>query len=91
MAAQLWVRGEDKVRNFASIPNMLKMLSQLRKEGQVANAIFVHDRSNGWKLFAENSYFVRSGQEISAFLLESDAKKFAAAVGGKVTDLGEIQ
>lgn len=91
MAAQLWVQGEDGVRNFATIPNMLKMLPLLRKEGKVANAIFVHDRSNGWKLFAENSYFVQNGKEISAFLLKSDAENFAAATGGKVTDFRDLQ
>lgn len=91
MAAQLWVQGEDKVTSFASIPNMMKMLAKLRSEGKAADVMFVHDRNKGWKLFAENSYFVSNGGEISAFLLKQDADLFAASSGGQVTAFKELQ
>ncbi|MDJ0705770.1 MAG: ABC transporter substrate-binding protein [Leptolyngbyaceae cyanobacterium MO_188.B28] len=85
MAAQFWVQAEPTVTNFASIPNMIKQLNQLQDEGKAADVIFVHDRNKGWKLFAENSYYVTNGDEVSAFLLEADAKTFAAESGGQVT------
>ena len=91
IAAQLWIQGEETVSNFASIPNMIKMLAKLREEGKAADVMFVHDRNNGWKLFAENSYFVNNGGEISAFLLKEDAAKFAASSGGEVTAFKELQ
>lgn len=91
MAAQLWVEGEEKVMNFASVSNMLKMLPKLREENKVASAMFVHDREKGWKLFAENSYYVSNGEKISAFLLQEDAKQFAAKSGNKVADFKGIQ
>lgn len=91
MAAQLWVEGEEKVMNFASVSNMLKMLPKLREEDKVASAMFVHDREKGWKLFAENSYYVKNGEKISAFLLQEDAKQFAAESGTKVADFKGIQ
>ena len=85
MAAQLWIQAEPTVTNFASIPNMIKRLNQLQADGKAADVIFVQDRNKGWKLFAENSYYVTNGDQVSAFLLEADAKKFAAESGGQVT------
>lgn len=91
LAAQYWVQGEDTVTSFASIPNMLTALAQLQEEGQAADVMFVHDRNNGWKLFAENSYYVTNGDEVSAFLLESDAQQYAAASGGQMTAFRGLQ
>ncbi|MEM9164379.1 MAG: ABC transporter substrate-binding protein, partial [Cyanobacteria bacterium P01_F01_bin.4] len=85
MAAQLWIQEEPTVTNFASIPNMIKKLNELQADGKAADVIFVHDRNKGWKLFAENSYYVTKGDEVSAFLLEADAKTFASESGGQVT------
>lgn len=90
-AAQYWVQGEETVTNFASIANMVKALTALQAEGQAANAMFVHDHNNGWKLFAENSYFVSNGDEVAAFLLESDAQAYASQTGGTLTAFRELQ
>lgn len=91
LAAQIWIEGEDKVMNFASVPNMMAALQKMKAEGKTASAIFVHDRENGWKLFAENSYFVRNGNEVSAFLSENDAKAFASKSGTTVADFKGLQ
>ncbi|MGB3202121.1 MAG: ABC transporter substrate-binding protein [Nodosilinea sp.] len=91
LAAQLWVQGEEKVANYASIANMVKALSQLQSEGKAADVMFVHDYNNGWKLFAENAYFVSNGDEVTAFLLESDAQAYASASGGQMTAFRGLQ
>lgn len=91
MAAQYWVQGEEKVTNFASIANMLQSLAKLQEEGKAADVMFVHDRNNGWKLFAENSYYVTDGDDVSAFLLEADAQKYASESGGQVTAFRGLQ
>ena len=91
MAAQLWIQGEETVTNFASIGNMMQRLTKLRADGQAANVMFVHDRNNGWKLFAENSYYVNNGDGVSAFLLKEDANQYAASSGGQVTAFKELQ
>ena len=91
MAAQLWIQGEETVTSFASIDNMMEMLPKLRAEGQAADVMFVHDRNNGWKLFAENSYYVNNGDGVSAFLLKEDANQYAASSGGQVTAFKELQ
>ncbi|MEO0537551.1 MAG: ABC transporter substrate-binding protein [Cyanobacteria bacterium P01_A01_bin.123] len=91
LAAQFWVQEEETVTNFASIPNMLEALAALQAEGKAADVMFVHDRNNGWKLFAENSHFVSNGDEVSAFLLESDAEAYASESGGQVTAFKGLQ
>jgi NitT/TauT family transport system substrate-binding protein len=91
LAAQYWVEGEDKVTSFASIGNMLKALAKLQDEGKAVSVMFVHDRNSGWKLFAENSYYVTSGNQVSAFLLEEEAKTYAAKAGGQVTAFRGLQ
>ncbi|MEM6613959.1 MAG: ABC transporter substrate-binding protein, partial [Cyanobacteria bacterium P01_C01_bin.72] len=90
MAAQLWIQGEETVTSFASIENMVEMLPKLRAEGKAADVMFVHDRNNGWKLFAENSYYVNNGDGVSAFLLQEDAQQYAASAGGEVTAFRDL-
>lgn len=92
LAAQLWLKGEDKVRSYASIQNMMTALKKLQADGkQAVSAIFVHDRANGWKLFAENSFFVRSNDGISAFLTEKDAQTFAQQNNAQVVGFKGLQ
>ncbi|MGB3518680.1 MAG: ABC transporter substrate-binding protein [Elainellaceae cyanobacterium] len=91
LAAQFWVQGEETVRNFASISNMMKALMELQEEGQAADVMFVHDNNHGWKLFAENSYFVSNGDEVVAFLLEADAQAYALETGGQMTAFRRLQ
>ncbi|MBD1824260.1 ABC transporter substrate-binding protein [Cyanobacteria bacterium FACHB-DQ100] len=92
LAAQLWLKDEDKVRNYASIQNMMTALKKIQAEGkQAVSAIFVHDRTNGWKLFAENSFFVRNNDGISAFLTEKDAQAFAQTNGAQVVGFKGLQ
>lgn len=91
LAAQYWLQGDTKVTNFASISNMLRSLIQQKAQGEVADVIFVHDRNRGWKLFAENAYYVTTSSGISAFLLAADANAYAIANGSKVISFAEIQ
>ena len=92
MAAQIWLKGNDKVMNFASIKNMMGMLQKLKAEGkQDQGVIFVHDRSNGWKLLADNSFYVQNGNEVSAFLTQKEAQDFAQKSGVKVVNFKELQ
>lgn len=91
LAAQIWVKGDDKVLSFASIKTMLTKLKQLKSEGKTASVVFVHDRDRGWKLFAQNSFYVPNGNQVSAFLLEKDAQAFASKARAKVASFQELQ
>lgn len=91
MAAQLWVEGEDKVMSFASTENMMTMRDKLVSGGKKISAIFVHDREKGWKLLAENAFYVKDDNTTSAFLSQEDAKKFANETDGELASFEEIQ
>lgn len=91
LAAQYWLQGNASVTNFATIANMLKSLAQQKAQGKVTDVIFVHDRNQGWKLFAENAYYVNTSSGISAFLLAADANAFAIANGSKVMSFADVQ
>lgn len=91
LAAQIWVKGDTKVLSFASIKNALTKLQQLKTEGKTASVVFVHDRDHGWKLFAQNSFYVRSGDQVAAFLQEKDAQAFATKAGAQVADFQSLQ
>lgn len=91
LAAQIWVKDEDKILSFASIKNMFTKLQQLKAQGKTASVVFVHDRDQGWKLFAKNALYVPNGGQVSAFLLEKDAQTFASKARATVASFQELQ
>jgi NitT/TauT family transport system substrate-binding protein len=89
-AAQLWLRGEDKVRCYGGVAGLLLALRAL--PAQVApRAAFVHDRNSGVKLLASAAWYVKTGQQISAFLLKADADAWAKQHGGEVVDFAKLR
>ena len=44
-------------------------------KSKTPSVLFVHDRFQGWKLFATNAFYVDEDGMISSFLLKSDADK----------------
>jgi NitT/TauT family transport system substrate-binding protein len=83
-AGQIWVAGEEKVRLYKDVPSTLAALAALEKEGKKARVVFVHDRENGLKLFADKVWYVRSGDDIAAFLEQSRAEAWAQNKNGKI-------
>ena len=64
---------------------MVTAMSKLKAEGkQAKSTVFVHDFNKGWKLLAANSFFVRKGDDIAAFLTEKDAQAYAASQSAQV-------
>ena len=86
--AQVWVKGEDKVRHFASVENALKALKTLEAENTPIRAFYAQDRNSGIKLLGAQAWFVRADNgDVSAFLLKDQADAWARQHGGKVLDL----
>jgi NitT/TauT family transport system substrate-binding protein len=83
-AGQIWVKGEDKVRLYKTVGGTFAALEQLKKEGKPVRVAYVHDRSSGLKLFADKVWYVRSGNELAAFLEKSDAEKWAQSHQGEL-------
>ncbi|MFG5863184.1 ABC transporter substrate-binding protein [Metapseudomonas sp. CR1201] len=85
--AQIWVRGEDKVRHYASPEAALSALAQLEQEGKDIRAIYAQAADSGIKLLANQAWFVRNDKgELNAFLLKSQAEQYAQQHGGIALD-----
>ncbi|WP_454255070.1 ABC transporter substrate-binding protein [Pseudomonas sp. Marseille-Q8238] len=85
--AQIWVRGEDKVRHYASPEAALQALATLEEEGKDIRAIYAQAADSGIKLLANQAWFVRNGKgELNAFLLKSQAEQYAQQHGGTALD-----
>jgi NitT/TauT family transport system substrate-binding protein len=89
-AAQIWVRGEKKVRAYASVASALLALAEVETQGRAARAIFTHDRQSGLKLLGDKAWYVAAGLstrlELSAFLNREGAREWVRAHGGAVLD-----
>lgn len=85
--AEIWVKGEDRVRHYASPEAALAALAALEQGGGGARVVYAQDRNSGIKLFAAQAWYVRDPERrLSAFLLKGDAEAFAKAKGGEVLD-----
>jgi sulfonate transport system substrate-binding protein len=85
--AQIWVKGEPRVRHYASAENALKAVKAIESEGKAIRVVYAQDRESGIKLLGAQAWFVRTDSgEVSAFLLKEQAEKWAKDHGGKVLD-----
>jgi len=91
LAGQLWVQDEPTVRLYSSVQAALSAAGKLLSSGKKIRVIFAHDRVSGIKLFADRAWFVDQDGNLSAFLLKSDAEKWAKDQGGSVIDYADAQ
>lgn len=88
--AEIWVRGEPKVRHYASAQSAFSALASLKQEGKGIRAVYAQASDSGIKLLAEQAWFASDGKgQLSAFLLKGQAEQFATQQGGKVLDFTE--
>ena len=85
--AEIWVRGEDKVRQYASAESAFTALAALKQQGKNIRAVYAQASDSGIKLLADQAWFASDAKgRLSAFLLKGQAQQYAAAQGGKVFD-----
>jgi NitT/TauT family transport system substrate-binding protein len=90
--AQIWVKGEPRVRSYASAENALKALKTIETEGKTIRVLYAQDRESGIKLLGNQAWFVRAGDgEVSAFLLKDRAEAWANSHGGDVLDYAKAR
>jgi len=83
--AQIWVKGEPKVRDYASAEAAFTALDSLNKQGKAVRAVYAQAEDSGIKLLASQAWFASNKQgQLSAFLLKGQAQQFAQAEGGNV-------
>lgn len=85
--AQIWVKGEPRVRHYASAENALRALKDIEAEEKTVRVLYAQDRNSGIKLLGNQAWFVRADNgEVSAFLLKEQAEAWAKEKGGRVLD-----
>ncbi|WP_176471344.1 ABC transporter substrate-binding protein [Pseudomonas sp. Irchel s3a12] len=85
--AEIWVRGESKVRQYASAEEAFTALAALKQAGKNIRAVYAQASDSGIKLLAEQAWFASDAKgRLSAFLLKGQAQQYASAQGGKVFD-----
>ncbi len=85
--AQIWVRGEPKVRSYATASEALGQLAELKQQGKDIRAVYAQASDSGIKLLASQAWFVRGKDgALDAFLLREQADAFARQHGGEVAD-----
>jgi NitT/TauT family transport system substrate-binding protein len=85
--AQIWVRGEPKVRSYASPEEAVRELATLERDGKQVRAFYAQDRESGIKLLGDQAWFAKSADgQLNAFLLKDRAQAWAQAHGGQVID-----
>jgi NitT/TauT family transport system substrate-binding protein len=91
LAGQVWVQDEPTVRLYSSMQAALSAAGKLQNSGKKIRVIFAHDRLSGIKLFAERAWFVEKDSNLSAFLLKTDADRWAKDQGGSVMNYADAQ
>ncbi|MBA4108533.1 MAG: nitrate ABC transporter substrate-binding protein [Leptothrix sp. (in: Bacteria)] len=85
--AGLWVKGEPKVRHYATIEGALADLRTIEQGGKVARAVYVHDLIHRIKLFGNLSWYAIDAKgQLSAFLQKDAAAAYAKTNSGKLLD-----
>lgn len=91
LAGQAWVQDEPTVRLYSSLQAALSAAGKLENSGKKIRVLYAHDRLSGITLFAERAWFVEKDGNLSAFLLKTDADKWAKDQGGSVMDYAGAQ
>ncbi len=83
---QLWIEGEG-VKSYRSLEALFAAVTELAKAGRSVTASYVYDVRRGVKLFGASAFYVRGRDgALSAFMLRTDAARYAALVGTPVLD-----
>lgn len=85
---EIW-HSRDGVSAFASMPEFLKAMADIRATAALVNATYVYDVETGLKLFGKTAFWVKSGDDYATFLRKGEAEDFAAANGGALISFDE--
>ncbi|MFF4481278.1 ABC transporter substrate-binding protein [Streptomyces melanosporofaciens] len=79
---QLWLKGEDRLRTFATPAELLRFAASHRDR---VRAAYVPDATTGTRWFADRAIWVRDGRDLRAFVTPDNAHTWVAAHPGART------
>ena len=81
------MRGEPRVRSYASAREALGEAAKLKQQGKDIRAVYAQASDSGIKLLASQACFVQGRDgALDAFLLKEQAERYAQSNGGEVRD-----
>lgn len=90
--AQIWVKGEPKVRSYSSPEAAFADQKKLEKDGKQIRVVYAQDYDNGIKLLAKLAWFASDDKgHLHAFLQKDAAARFASANKGRFFDYAQVQ
>lgn len=90
--AQIWVKGEPKVRSYASPEAAFADQKKLQAAGKEIRVVYAQDYDSGIKLLAKLAWFASDDKgRLHAFLQKDAAAAFADANKGKYFDYAQAQ
>lgn len=90
--AQLWVKGEPKVRSYASPESAFADLKKLEAAGKEIRVVYAQDYDSGIKLLAKLAWFASDDKgHLYAFLQKDAAAAWASNNKGKYFDYAQAR
>ena len=90
--AQIWVKGEAKVRSYANPEAAFSDLKKLESNGKEIRVVYVQDYNSGIKLLAKLTWFATDDKgRLHAFLEKSAAQAWASSNKGKYFDYAQAR
>lgn len=90
--AQVWVKGEAKVRSYASPESAFADAKKIEAAGKQIRVVYAQDYASGIKLLAKLAWFASDDKgQLHAFLQKDAAEKFAASNKGKAFDYAQAR
>ncbi|MDB6061385.1 MAG: nitrate transporter substrate-binding protein [Verrucomicrobiaceae bacterium] len=90
--AQVWVKGEAKVRSYASPESAFSDLKKLEASGKQIRVVYAQDDASGIKLLAKLAWFASDDKgQLHAFLQRDAALAWANANKGKLLDYAQAR
>lgn len=90
--AQIWVKGEAKVRSYASPEAAFSDLKKLESAGKEIRVVYVQDYNSGIKLLAKLTWFAADDKgRLYSFLEKSAAEAWASSNNGKYFDYAQVR
>ncbi len=85
---EIW-HSRDGVSTFASAPEFLKGMADIRATAALVNATYVYDAETGLKLFGKTAFWVKAGDDYATFLRKGEAEAYASTNSGAVITFDE--
>jgi NitT/TauT family transport system substrate-binding protein len=90
--AQVWVKGEPKVRAYASPESAFADVKKLEAGGKEIRVVYAQDYASGIKLLAKLAWFASDSKgQLHAFLQKDAAAAFASTNKGKYFDYAQAR